>query len=504
MTEMYRDDRFSPSVHSGSPVGGNHSQMNYDSGNRVTNDSLACILEQIGSLGQTVESLKSQLHSEMEEQVTDIMRHIDGLEKSIRIINSRLTTIEHPDPEVQFNFRAENSSGRTDPPRGDLPRGELLRGNNERLIDEGQERHERSNNQFNANMSANNFDARPNGCSSKLKMRPQNYDGSEDLQDFLNQFEITAEINRWSYEDKSLYLASVLTGNARSLLSELNHRERRDFSILVERLNARFGCEQRAEVFRTQLKTRVRAKNETIPELAQSVKKMTRQAYPSGSLEVIESLALDNFIDALTDADIRLRLRELSPKTLTEAEGIAVRMEAHKIADRQRSKVVGHVDHLPETGKLAELEESISRLSQQVDNLTGINETNNSDVNRPRKPNSGNYSRPNHQPSYDSGRNGPGYGSPDNRNGIYRQDYKHKYQRFDNQDRFQNFGPSERGRQGYYNFNNPQTKPNSSSQHRPYMQNAPNHNQNLKFQGNENQSSWRDRNLTVSKGPISQ
>jgi len=155
--------------------------------------------------------------------------------------------------------------------------------------------------------------------------------------------EITAEINRWTCDDKSLFLAGSLTGNARSILTEMNGRERRNFLSLVEKLKAWFGNENKAEVFRTQLKTRVRNKGESIPELAQTIRKVTRQAYPTASNDVIEALALDSFIDALNDSDIRLRLREIAPKNVSEAEQIAVRMEAHRIADRQRNKLIGNV-----------------------------------------------------------------------------------------------------------------------------------------------------------------
>ena len=44
--------------------------------------------------------------------------------------------------------------------------------------------------------------------------------------------------------------------------------------------------------------------------------------------DVIETLAIDNFIDALTDPDILLRVRELDPKTLTHADRIALRFES--------------------------------------------------------------------------------------------------------------------------------------------------------------------------------
>ena len=129
-------------------------------------------------------------------------------------------------------------------------------------------------------------------------MRPQNFNGTTDFDDFLSQFEITYEINGWQYREKALYLASCLTDDARSLLSELDHKERHDYDTLVEKLANRFGSVNRSEIYQTQLKSRTRNKGEYIPELAQSIKKLARQAYPWVNRNVIETIAIDHFIDA--------------------------------------------------------------------------------------------------------------------------------------------------------------------------------------------------------------
>ena len=178
----------------------------------------------------------------------------------------------------------------------------------------------------------------------QFKMKPQNFSGATDFDEFLSQFEITCEINGWQYREKSLYLANCLTGDACSLLSELDPEGRRDYDTLVEKLANRFGSVHRSEIYRTQLKSRSRNRGESIPELAQAVKKLVRQAYPGVNKDVIETLSTDNFIDALNDSEIRLRVRELGPKTLAEAERTALRLESHKIADKQRSRLVGQIE----------------------------------------------------------------------------------------------------------------------------------------------------------------
>ena len=101
-----------------------------------------------------------------------------------------------------------------------------------------------------------------------------------------------------------------------------------------------------------QLKNRVRQKSETIPELAQSVRKLTRQAYPGANSNLIDTLALDHFIDSLLDSETRLRLRECSPKTIQEAETLAVKLEAQRMADKQRSKNVGSLSESSEKSEI--------------------------------------------------------------------------------------------------------------------------------------------------------
>lgn len=40
------------------------------------------------------------------------------------------------------------------------------------------------------------------------KPKPQCFEGSEDLDEYLAQFEILSKLNRWDYHQKSLHLAS--------------------------------------------------------------------------------------------------------------------------------------------------------------------------------------------------------------------------------------------------------------------------------------------------------
>ena len=118
--------------------------------------------------------------------------------------------------------------------------------------------------------------------STKPHIRPSPYDGVSSWDDYRAQFELVAELNGWDGCTKAIYLAASLQGPARAILGDLDSSKRRDFSALIEALESRFGSKHQTEMYRAQLCCRTRKREETLPELAQAVQRLTRQAYPNG------------------------------------------------------------------------------------------------------------------------------------------------------------------------------------------------------------------------------
>ena len=86
----------------------------------------------------------------------------------------------------------------------------------------------------------------------------------------------------------------------------MNETKRRGFHFLVKLRNRKRFVE-RSEKFRAKLKSKPRGTNESLPEIAQLIEELTSQSYPiAGTLSI---LSLDQFIDALPDPEMRLRLR---------------------------------------------------------------------------------------------------------------------------------------------------------------------------------------------------
>ena len=150
---------------------------------------------------------------------------------------------------------------------------------------------------------------------------------------------MVAEINNWEVDEKAIHLAVSLQEKARTVLGDLNHSEMRNYKKLTSALVNRFGTENQAEMFRATLRSRHRNKDESLPELAQNIKRLTRQAYPSAPAEIRSTVAMDHFIDALNDSDTRWKIRQTRPKTLEDALTLAVELEAFLTAERQRNHV---------------------------------------------------------------------------------------------------------------------------------------------------------------------
>jgi len=70
-------------------------------------------------------------------------------------------------------------------------------------------------------------------------MKPDIYDGSASLREFLAQFELVSFANKWDGFSKSI--ASSLRGKARSVLDGVVELENLSFSELKSKLKFRFG-----------------------------------------------------------------------------------------------------------------------------------------------------------------------------------------------------------------------------------------------------------------------
>jgi hypothetical protein len=150
------------------------------------------------------------------------------------------------------------------------------------------------------------------------------------------QFHMLAELNGWSEEVKALYLAGCLSKGARSVLNDMIPADRYIYTKLDGALRERYGTDDQAELFKAKLRGRVKAKEESLQELAHDVRRLVRLAYPNAAVNTHDDLTKDQFIESLGDAEIRWSVFQARPKNITEALKVAMELEAFRESEKCR------------------------------------------------------------------------------------------------------------------------------------------------------------------------
>lgn len=169
--------------------------------------------------------------------------------------------------------------------------------------------------------------------------KPANYDGKTSWSDYLIQFEMIAELNKWNNTMKAYELATSLRGDAQTVLSDISPEMRRDYTQLVNVLSSRFEPRNQSELYRAKMKNKMRKRNEKLEDLAQDIKSLARYAYPNVTSETREQLAKDCFIDSLGDAELEWAVYQGKPISLQQAVTLALECEAFQNGRKQRSNL---------------------------------------------------------------------------------------------------------------------------------------------------------------------
>ena len=163
-------------------------------------------------------------------------------------------------------------------------------------------------------------------------MVPDKYDGKTmEWADYLVHFNIISEVNGWHGRDKAMQLAGSLVGRARHVLSGLPVEEYTHWGRLVARLAQAFDPPHQEEAHRTALRMRCRKKEETPQEFGQDLELLSRRAYPQLNREACNTLALDYFMRAQPEGELRLIGLLKSPRDVREAANFVAQYESARI-----------------------------------------------------------------------------------------------------------------------------------------------------------------------------
>ena len=158
-------------------------------------------------------------------------------------------------------------------------------------------------------------------------MKPPTYNGDEDWESYLNHFELCAMLGRWSYQDRVLYLAASLRGNAQVYYMTLMPAERPSYHTLVVKLGLRFSNARQQPMWISRLEARVRRQNESIAELGDDLRCMSQRAYSSLNNEAKEMLALNQLYKSVSP-ELKYKCISKNCTSVTQAVSIIELYEA--------------------------------------------------------------------------------------------------------------------------------------------------------------------------------
>ena len=148
------------------------------------------------------------------------------------------------------------------------------------------------------------------------------------------QFFAITKFHGWTDEQAVVTLLSKLEGEALAVAAVL---ETPTLQSLVAQLRENFSPE-RQELASAKLQNRVQQSKETLEALALDIQKLVKRAYPTADELIRSRLGRDSFINAISNSQIREKLRDKNLSTLQQCLNEARRIQANIEIESTRAK----------------------------------------------------------------------------------------------------------------------------------------------------------------------
>ena len=200
-------------------------------------------------------------------------------------------------------------------------------------------------------------EASPNEKLPRRKQKePDKYDGEKvEWQDFIVHFETVATWNGWTDLEKGLQLATCLRGKAQKVLSELKPSQKSDYHTLTSVLAERFNPPHRENVFRAMLRQRKRLPKESLMDFGCEVSRLAHKAYLKFPYEALDQVSREQFVRGLFDVDMKRYVDLQNPSSLEEAISLATQFESFDIREGH-SPVAERGETRPSRGRSAHVQ----------------------------------------------------------------------------------------------------------------------------------------------------
>ena len=160
---------------------------------------------------------------------------------------------------------------------------------------------------------------------------PEPFTGEGSWDDWIDHFESAAAVNKWTAEDKLLWLRVRMTGRAQKAYKNLSGEARSTYELCKKGLKGRFEPDSRKELYLSEFHARRKRKTEDWPSFAEDIKSLADCAFANLEEAAKEHLTLTHYLGQLDNPQVAFSVKQKRPKTVDEAVAATLEMESYLI-----------------------------------------------------------------------------------------------------------------------------------------------------------------------------
>ena len=211
--------------------------------------------------------------------------------------------------------------------------------------------------------------------ASKPVVLPEPFNGETPWDEWTFHFGNVADVNGWDADKKLQWLMVRLTGRAQKAFQRLPEASRATFDLAKEALTERFEPKSRKTRYQAEFQARKKKPSEGWADFADDLQSLAEKAYPTQQHEARELLAINAYLQQLTQPQVAFSGKQTNPGTLDDAVAATLEMESYAESSSNRTGAVSILQPENETatvtaiGPVEKLTRMVERLSEQVETL---------------------------------------------------------------------------------------------------------------------------------------
>ena len=158
---------------------------------------------------------------------------------------------------------------------------------------------------------------------------PESFNGEGDWSDWIEHFESVAAVNRWTEEEKLLWLRVRLVGRAATAFKRVDEDAKRSYGDSIAALKERFDPGSKRELYLAELLARKKRPREEWAAFAEDLKRLVERAYPELQDNAREQIALTHYLGQLDQPQLAFSVKQRRPKAVDEAVRTTLEMESY-------------------------------------------------------------------------------------------------------------------------------------------------------------------------------